>query len=121
MKHYFGSIHTKSEAHQKRFALGVSAATTLSIFVIWSFFMFGREDNATLAENKVPISPEVTPFDNLQGGVAASIQALKDQFNNVKGSVKQVDLQSEYEKMRADALKSGAPGTSASATNQYDY
>lgn len=119
MRRYLSTIHTKSEAHKKRFALGVSAATTLSIFAVWSFFMFSPVKSDTLAEVNAPKNPnEVSPFANLQGGVAASVQALKDQFNQVKGSVKQVDLQTQYEQMRADALKSG---TNTNISNQNGY
>ncbi len=68
-------------------------------------------DDAILAENSVPTDTGPSPFNSIQGGVAASISSLKQQFNAVKGNVKAVNLQSEYEQMRTDALHTNS-GTS---------
>ncbi|MDB5266487.1 MAG: hypothetical protein JWN89_302 [Parcubacteria group bacterium] len=113
MRHYLATVHTRSHSHKKRFAFLISGGITLSIFMIWSLFTFSSFGNdATLAENAAPIeNTGPSPFESLQGGVAASVASLKDQFNAVKGNVKAVNLQSEYERMRTDALNSNS-GTS---------
>lgn len=109
MRSYLSTIHLRSHAHKKRFALGVSAGITLSIFTIWSLMTFSslNNDSTVVAEgnmNTQNTAEEIPPLNTLKSGVAASFQAIKDQFGNLKGSVKAVDLNSEYQTIRNDAV-----------------
>jgi len=104
MRAYLSTIHTRSHAHKKRFAFGVSAGITLSIFAIWSivtFSSFGK-DSVVATDNR--LDDTAAPIENIKSGVASSFQALKDQMNSVKGSVKAVDLNKEYQDVRNDAV-----------------
>ena len=109
MSSYLSTIHLRSHAHKKGFAFGVSAGITLSIFTIWSLVTFSslkNNDSAVVAKNvdQQNTTEEIPPLNTLKSGVASSFQALKDQFGNLKGSVKAVDLNNEYQTMRNDAV-----------------
>lgn len=105
------NIENKSPAYKKRFALLVSGGITLSIFTFWSLFTFSLfKGNETVAQDNVPkysnTASAITPLNSLSSGVAGSLKILKDQFNAVKGSIKSIDINTEYDKMRSDAVNS---------------
>jgi hypothetical protein len=119
MRKYLRNLETKSPAHKKRFAFAVSAGITLSIFCFWSMFTFSllRGDETLAVESNVEnldnrsntasVSNAAAPFDTISSSIGQSFQALKDQFRTIKGSIKSVDLDTRYQNMRDDALKSG--------------
>lgn len=117
MRHYLSTLHTRSDQHKKAFALAVSGGVTLSIFLVWSMVTFSPfSDGAQIAEDtNAPIelapSSEVSPFQNLKSGVAASFEAVREGLDSAKGNIKQVDLQSEYEKVKTDTLNQNQGGT----------
>ena len=111
MKKYLSTIRERSTAHKKGFALIVSGGFTIFIFSIWSLTTFS---NANVVVAKAPSTDNVptavsnndvvSPFENLSGGVANSIDAIKQQFNKIKQSVGSVNIQNQYQDARDQAL-----------------
>ena len=112
MKKYLSTIHQRSPAHKRRFALAVSGGATLIIFAIWSLVVFGNSnvtvaDQNTSASNPTVVannSNTVSPFEDLSGGVANSIDAVKQQFNQIKQAVTSTNIQDKYQETRDQAL-----------------
>jgi len=111
MRTYLATLHTRSDKHKKRFALLTSGGITLSIFFVWMFVRFSplsSNDVVATDDTIVPTSDNtasaIAPINNLSSGVKESFQNIKDQFNSVKGSVKEVNLETEYQQMRNDAV-----------------
>ena len=112
MRTYLETIHTRSDTHKKRFAFLTSFGITLIIFSIWTLVKFSpfsstetiATDNTNLNTGSENTANAIAPLDNLASGVKESYTSLKNQFNSVKGSVRTVNLDTEYEKMRTDAL-----------------
>jgi hypothetical protein len=104
----------------------VSGGFTLSIFFIWSLVRFSPfskpvevAQNVDGAIELVPTTGtavEISPFDNLQTGVAASFQAVKNGFNEAKGSIKTVNINDEYQKVKTDTLNQSDSNTTVSGT-----
>jgi ABC-type lipoprotein release transport system permease subunit len=109
MKKYLSTLHQRSPAHKKRFALIVSGGSTLLIFGVWAFVVFGGM-NSTVSndtQNKIVVANpqnEVSPFDDLKGGVANAVDAVKQQFDQVKESINSANIQNKYEEARDQAL-----------------
>jgi len=112
MKKYLSTIHQRSPAHKRHFALVVSGGITLIIFGLWSLVVFGNK-NPILAENPssgVVVSTTIdnsnvsSPFDDISSGVASVFEAIKNQFFQVKQSVNSIDVQNKYEEVRNQAL-----------------
>lgn len=112
MKKYLSTIHQRSPAHKRRFALLVSGGVTLIIFSIWSLVVFGN-GNAIVANQPSDLSGPtvvennpntVSPFDDVKGGIANSIDAVKQQFDQIKQAVGSVNLQNKYQETRDQAL-----------------
>ena len=75
------------------------------------FSPFGNDSNAVIAnEVNTPTNTAnvISPLDNISSGIDASYRGLKDQFNSIKGNVKSVDLQSQYDQMKTDAISNTA-------------
>lgn len=98
----------------------VSAGFTLAIFGVWSVVTFsllkGDEKVATNENlfdsgNTASVSNAAAPFDTITSGIEESVQSLKEQYNVIKGSIKSVDLNAEYENMRSGALNSSSQNT----------
>lgn len=111
MRTYLRTIHKRSDAHKKRFALLSSAAITLIIFGVWSTLRFSpavaTSDTVATSDSVYPqneTANAVTPISNITAGIADSFKALKDQFNSVKGDVKSVNLDSQYTQIRNEAV-----------------
>ena len=112
MRKYLATIHQRSPAHKKRFALLVSGGTTLIIFALWALVVFGGQsiqtsDNSnavTVATAPVVNSNTPSPFDDVKGGVANVFEALKNQFDQVKQSATSIDIQNKYNEARDQAL-----------------
>ncbi len=106
MKKYLQTIHQRSPAHKKRFALLASGGTTLIIFGIWSLVMFGGKSTvvAVTAEGGAPPEAVVSPFEEIKGGVANSIDAVKSQMDQIKQTIQSVNLEDEYQQARDQAL-----------------
>ena len=120
MRRYISTIHTRSDAHKKRFALGVSGLVTLMIFGVWSVFTFDMFKGSVIAEieGNQNTASAIEPLENVSNGLGESFKVLKDQFNTMKGSIKSVDFDSEYEKIRSEALNQSTSGTAESGTVQ---
>lgn len=89
MKRYLSQIHTKPEAHKKRFALLVSGGFTLLIFAIWSVVMFGGEaqvaKEAAGPVNLAAVSQSgITPFENLLEGIRDAWGSIIDLITHDK-------------------------------------
>ena len=81
MRKYLATLHKRPDHHKKRFALLVSGTITLFIFGVWSLATFGT--------NKVIVTggDEVSPFQSLHSSLAVSIEALQENFKELKDSV----------------------------------
>lgn len=119
MKKYISSLHTKSPAHKKRFALLVSGSITLIIFGIWSFVKFSDLSNPnTVADtNLSQDSAEITPINSLTSGIANSLEAIKSTFSDLKNNVQSVNLQSQYDNMKKEALPTDSQNANINTTN----
>ncbi|MBI2086734.1 MAG: hypothetical protein HYT69_00985 [Candidatus Zambryskibacteria bacterium] len=87
MRKYLATLHRRPVHHKKRFALLVSGGFTLFIFAIWSAVNFPPGTDPV----KSPISDhgarEVSPLESLRSGVATSLTALKESFEELKNGV----------------------------------
>ena len=99
MKRYLSTLHRQPDRHKKRFALLVSGTVTLFIFGIWSLATFGI-NTRTIVEAK----NEVSPFQSLRMSLAASLEALKNNFGELKRGLETVDFEAQYQEMRDGAL-----------------
>ena len=87
MKKYLTTLHTKSDAHKKRFALLTSGSATLLIFALWSTVHFATYGSVTAnhaSESKVA---EVSPFASLRANVATGLEGLSATFGSLKQNV----------------------------------
>ncbi len=105
MKEYLKTIHQRSSAHKRRFALLVSGGATLFIFGIWSLVVFGSKgvtvaDTTTQAGNQNVVSS----FEDIKGGVANSLEAVKNQVNQVKQAITTTNVENKYQEVRDQAL-----------------
>ena len=110
MKKYLSTIHQRSPAHKRRFALVVSGGITLIIFTIWSFVTFANTNpslanqNSNSTDNQKQNLTAVSPFADLSGGVANTIDAVKQQINQIKQAVSSSNIQNQYQQVRDQAL-----------------
>ena len=112
MKKYLSTLHKRSPAHKKHFALVVSGGATLIIFGIWSMVVFGNSNavvaNQTSNDSNTVVATDntnaVSPFDDVKGGVANSIDAIKQQFNQITQTVGSLNVQDKYQEVRNQAL-----------------
>jgi len=116
MKRYLQTIHQRSEAHKKRFALVVAGSITVIIFLIWSFVSFNNATTVASTDNTndnnlaaVDTSTSadqtaVTPFEDLMSGISSAIDGLKQSFGQVKQAAQNVNLNQDYKDVRNDAL-----------------
>lgn len=85
MRRYISTLHTKSPAHKKRFALLVASSVTLVIFSFWSTIRFGEPTIVAQDERagSLVASPSgaVTPFENVLSGLKSAWQNLLDITN----------------------------------------
>lgn len=106
MKKYLAELHTKPPHHKKRFAFAVSGLVTLIIFSFWTLATFGT--GGTLAQNNEveKASPnEVSPFQSIKMGAAASIEGIKSTFSGLKNGLSEaVDLEADYTEMKDGVL-----------------
>jgi hypothetical protein len=126
MRHYLSTLHARTPSHKKRFAFLVSGGFTLSLFFIWSLVRFSPfSEPVEVAQNTdgvielVPTSgtaKEISPFENLQTGVAASFEAVRNGFNEAKGNIKTVNINDEYQKVKTDTLNQSDSNTTVSGT-----
>ncbi len=81
MDKYLTKLYKKPDHHKKRFALLTSGVVTLFIFGVWSLATFGVGDisEATIAEKN-----EVSPFESLRTNLAASLEGIRDSFEELK-------------------------------------
>jgi hypothetical protein len=125
MSSYLSTIHTKSPAHKKRFAFGVSAGFTLVIFAFWSFATFSGQNKVVADSNSLQpvqvagaaaafkasnnVNAE-SPFDTLKTGFSDTMSAIKDGLSQTKTSIDSVDMNSKYQNVRNDALNQTTNG-----------
>ena len=107
MDRYLAKLHSKPEYQKKRFALLASGTVTLFIFGVWSITTFGISNiggGNTYTASGVEESSEVSPFESLRMNLAASFEALRNSFGELKSGIESVDLEVEYKDMRDGAL-----------------
>lgn len=118
MKRYIQTIHTRSDAHKKRFAFGVSSGFTILLFTFWFLARFGVPGNDIVAEqdtlprasDRIAVTPgraienTATPFDTIGSGVASAYAAFKVRFGEAKKALEAVDIEAEYQEMKSGAL-----------------
>lgn len=100
MDKYLAKLHKKPNHHKKRFALLASGTITLFIFGVWSLATFG------IGKEIVATEGEVSPFQSLRLNLALSLEALGNNFGELKANLRAVDFESEYREMRNGALDS---------------
>ena len=109
MRKYLAELHKKPDHHKRHFALLASSTITLFIFGFWSLVTFGTNDEI-IAENEntptlsVQRDDEVSPFESLRMSLAASLEALRGNFVELKSGMEAIDFESEYKEMRDGAL-----------------
>ena len=111
MRKYLAELHNKPDHHKRRFAFLASSTVTLFIFAIWSMATFGfntsilggnESQTASIASAK--IEEEVSPFQSIRMNIADSLDAIKNGWGELKEGLEAVDLETEYQEMREDAL-----------------
>jgi hypothetical protein len=114
MQRYFATLHKRTPAYKKRFALLVSSSFTLFIFGVWSFANFGGETRDVVAvksrssvEETLAVGDvkEESPFKLIRENLASSIDGIGALWGNLTSGVKSVDLEAEYNELRGGALE----------------
>jgi hypothetical protein len=110
MRKYIAKLHKKPDHHKKRFAFLFSATFTMAIFGVWSLVMFGPSRQGTLVERPNQMVEEdkannPTPLGNLFSGMAATIQAIRGDIGEVVEGLQTVDVESEYQGMKHNAIE----------------
>jgi len=98
MRKYLAQLYKKPDHHKKQFALLASGTVTLFIFGVWSLTTFGINTRIIVETS------EVSPFQSLGSSLAASFEAFKSNWGELKSSLKAVDFEAEYQEMRDGAL-----------------
>lgn len=99
MRKYFATLHKRSDAHKKRFALLSSGGFTLVIFAVWAAVNFGGSGNEAAAS--AAKSSEVGPLQVMMENIKDSFNSL---FTGIKSDLQSVEIQSGYEEMKSNAL-----------------
>ena len=105
MRKYLRTLHQRSPAHKKRFAMLASATVTLFIFSVWSFAKFGAP-SGTVATNEgleAGVS-ETSPIDPIRSNVASTIESMRKNFESLFEGFNNLDFNAEYVDMRDKAL-----------------
>ena len=109
MRKYLATLHKKSDDHKKYFALAVSGGFTLFIFTFWMLANFGnggilaRNDESTSTEDSSTVM-EGSPLQSMSSSIAASWQAIRDNFDDFKKGLNGCDIKGSYEEMRDNTL-----------------
>lgn len=109
MRRYLAELHTKPDHHKRRFALFASSTITLFIFGVWSLATFGVNDKI-IARNNVSVpstrveSNEISPFQSLRLSLAASLEAIRGSFRELKTGLEAINIETEYRELRDGAL-----------------
>ena len=82
MRKYLAELHKKPDHHKRQFALLASGTITLFIFGIWSIATFGI-NTKIIAETE----NEVSPFQSLRMSMAASFEALRGNFGELRSGL----------------------------------
>lgn len=110
MRKYLTKLHSKPDHHKRRFAFLASSTVTLFIFGVWSLSTFGidggkvAENDNALAVSSGTESSEIGPLESFRMNVAASLEALRYSFGELKSGFESVDFETEYKNMRDGAL-----------------
>src|SRR3989344_2117267 len=96
MRKYLAELHTKPDHHKKRFALLVSASFTLILLGTWSLVKMAGDER--LVAQGEPSKVEGSPFQSLIGGVLASFQSLRGDFDELKEGLEVVNFEANSEK-----------------------
>ncbi|MDP3763848.1 MAG: hypothetical protein Q8Q92_04410 [bacterium] len=86
MEKYLTALYKKPDHHKRRFALLVSGTVTLFIFGVWSLATFGTNNNKVI----VTSNNEVSPLQSLNSSLAASLEALRENFKELKDGVSNI-------------------------------
>lgn len=105
MRKYLRELYKKPEYHKKNFALFISGAVTLFIFSIWSMVMFGNKESKLAQKSEESAAGEViTPLRSARMNLGSSLEAIRRAFDEVKGGLEEVNVESKYEDLRNGAL-----------------
>jgi hypothetical protein len=110
MRTYLSTIHQRSEAHKKRFALVVSGGVTMIIFSIWTLVNFGHggvlaqnDQQPTTDNRQQDKTSEVSPLESIGASVSESFNSLKRAWSDLKTGMDELgdfDLNESYEEMK---------------------
>ena len=101
MRKYLAQLHKKPDHHKRQFALLASGTITLLIFGIWSLVTFGEGRKVVVVSES---GNEVSPFHSLGTSVAATLEALKGSFVELKTGLETINLEAQYKDMKKGAL-----------------
>ncbi|MDO8569185.1 MAG: hypothetical protein Q7R89_00105 [bacterium] len=109
MRKYLAELHKKSDHHKKQFAFLASGTITLFIFGVWSLSTFGMNEEVIvkgdgLSTGSKVAESEVSPFQSFRSNLASSLEALRNNFDELKRGFKTINLETEYTEMRNGAL-----------------
>jgi len=95
-------LQTKPEHHRRRIALGVSTGITAIIFVLWVSVMTPRSSQVVAKSSVTPAaqSQGETPLATLKTSAAQAFQGIKEILGNGADGVTNVDLNSEYNRIK---------------------
>ncbi len=106
MRRYLSTLHKRSDAHKKNFALLASGGFTLAIFTVWLFVNYGDsgtvvvDNNAAALRRNAP-AKEVGPLESVGNSLGAAWEGLTESFGGLSGSV---NFESGYDEMKDKTL-----------------
>ncbi len=105
MRKYLSSLRTRSEHHQKNFALVVSGAVTLMIFAGW--LMVRTADRGEVVAdanvNLLASASEVGPFESLSQSFSEAWTSLKSGWSVMGESFGELNIRSGYDELREES------------------
>ena len=88
MRKYLATLHKRSDAHKKRFALLTSGSITLVIFAFWGLATFGP--NALAKQEETKKFKEVGPLESIQASVSESWSEIRNNFGNLQTEMRKI-------------------------------
>ena len=90
MRRYLETIHTKPDAHKKRFALLVSLSATILIFGIWFTATFDSEVRQVTTGDNEQVD-EVSSLESLKASVGSVLRVLRTDVDDLESGLETVN------------------------------
>jgi predicted metalloprotease len=102
MRKLVEKLKDKPEHHRRRVTFAVSAGLTSLVFVVWvSVILPQGLDSVSVAQDTPSKKQAQTPFGTLSASMAQVYEAAKSLVNDSSVSVENIDLEAEFEKIKA--------------------